>query len=69
MGDKSLVWGKNSRSLNTLNERGPGYAFNHLFSSTPTDKLERELQGFGRTRTGTSGGTRLGCSTGAVCEV
>ena len=40
---QSLVWDKNSRTVDTLMERGPQAVFDHLFGQTPTDSLRREL--------------------------
>jgi len=44
LGDKTIVWNKNSRAVPTLHEAGPEKAFAHLFGETDTVQLEKKLQ-------------------------
>jgi hypothetical protein len=53
LGEKTLVWGKNSRPLGTM-MGSPKNAFDRLFSTTPTDKLNRELEAIRIARQGIS---------------
>ena len=44
IGNKTIVWNKDSRIVPTLHEAGPEVVFNHLFGQTPTDQLAKKLQ-------------------------
>ena len=44
IGNKTIVWNKDSRIVPTLHEAGPDVVFNHLFGQTPTDQLAKKLQ-------------------------
>jgi len=44
MGNKTIVWNKNSRAVPTLHEAGPEAIYNHLFGQTPTEQLAKKLQ-------------------------
>lgn len=44
-GDSRLVWGRNSRPVNTLHGKEPKRNFDYLFSQTSSDQLNRELSG------------------------
>lgn len=43
LGDKTIVWNKNSRAVPTLYEAGPEKCFEHLFGDTDTVQLEKKL--------------------------
>ena len=43
VGDKTIVWNKNSRAVPTLYQSGPDKVFNHLFGEADTEQLERKL--------------------------
>ena len=43
LGDKTIVWNKDSRPVNSLHEAGPQAIFDHLFGKTPTEALSRKL--------------------------
>ncbi len=44
MGNKTIVWNKNSRAVPTLHELGPQKIFDHLFGETSTDTVEMKLK-------------------------
>ena len=44
MGNKTIVWNKNSRAVATLHELGPDKIYDHLFGQTPTDAIEMKLK-------------------------
>ncbi len=44
MGNKTIVWNKNSRTVPTLHELGPQKIFEHLFGETSTDAVEMKLK-------------------------
>ena len=44
MGNKTIVWNKNSRAVPTLHELGPEKIFDHLFGEIPTDAIEMKLK-------------------------
>ena len=44
MGNKTIVWNKNSRAVPTLHELGPQKIFDHLFGETPTEAIEMKLR-------------------------
>ena len=44
MGNKTIVWNKNSRAVPTLHELGPQKIFDHLFGKTQTDAIEMKLK-------------------------
>ena len=50
MGNKTIVWNKNSRAVPTLHELGPEKIFDHLFGETPTDVIEQKLKSIGTMR-------------------
>jgi len=44
IGNKTIVWNKDSRAVPTLHEAGPEAIYNHLFGQTPTEQLAKKLQ-------------------------
>ena len=44
VGDKTIVWNKNSRAVPTLHESDPQKIFDHLFGEADTDQLEKQIK-------------------------
>ena len=44
LGNKTIVWNKNSRAVPTLHESDPQKIFNHLFGEADTAQLERQIE-------------------------
>lgn len=44
LGDKTIVWNKNSRAVPTLHESDPRKIFDHLFGEADTAQLERQIK-------------------------
>jgi len=44
LGNKTIVWNKNSRAVPTIHELGPQKIFDHLFGRTDTNTLETKLK-------------------------
>jgi hypothetical protein len=44
IGNKTIVWNKDSRAVPTLHEAGPEAIYTHLFGQTPTEQLAKKLQ-------------------------
>lgn len=43
VGNKTIVWNKNSRAVPTLHESGPQKIFDHLFGEADTAQLEKQI--------------------------
>lgn len=68
MAGQSLVWDKNSRTVDTLKERGPEAVFDHLFGQTPTDSIRRELDALRASRRALPNGEGAGAYQAALDE-